>query len=119
MSSLRDDFKIVNIQEKVKQIQHRVAELKKQGTVEEMELENKIYDEIPEFYDEYPFLVKKIISGGDISFLYKMLSTLDNVQNGKKSFAGAELELGKNLANNYLYPAVQKENQRLNEKNKK
>lgn len=119
MSSLRDDFKTVDIEEKVKQIQNRIHELKKQGIVEEMELENKIYEEVPEFYDEYPFLVKKIISGGDMSFLYKMLATLNNVQNGKKSFAGAELELGKKLANDYLYPAVQKENQRLNDKNKK
>ena len=120
MSTLKDDFKTTDIKTMVKQIQNRIVELKKQGVVEDYDIESKLYEDLPEFYDEYPFLVKKLVSGGDMSVLYRMLDTLESVQKGKKSFAGAELALGKELADDYLHPAVKKENERVTkEQNKK
>jgi len=118
MSSLKDDFKTNDIKLKVNDIQNRINELRKSGIKDDVDIENKLYDEIPEFFDEYPFLVKKLITGGDMAFLYKMLDTLDCVQKGKKSFAGAELDLGKKLADDYLHPVVQKENERLRKEKK-
>jgi hypothetical protein len=117
-SELKTDFKTIDIKTMVTKLQNRLIELKKEGIKEEFDLENKLADENPEFYDEYPYLVKKLVSGGDISFLYKMLDTLDCVQKGKRSFAGAELELGSKLAQDYLYPTMKKEENRL-KKNKK
>ena len=117
MSNLKDDFKTSDIKDKVKHIKKRIVEINNSGLTDAIDIENKLYEELPDFYDEYPFLVKKLVSGGDITFLYKMLDTLDCVQKGRKSFAGAELDLGKKLADDYLHPVVQKENERLrNEK---
>jgi hypothetical protein len=110
-NELKTDFKTSDIKTMVIKLKNRLLELKKEGIKEEFDLENKLADENPEFYDEYPFLVKKLISGGDISFLYKMLETLDNVQKGKRSFAGAELELGSKLAQDYLYPTIKNKDQ--------
>jgi len=115
---LKTDFKTNDIKSMVIKLQNRIVELKKEGVKEDFDLENKLADENPEFYDEHPYLVKKLIAGGDISFLYKMLETLDIVQKGKRSFAGAELELGSKLAQDYLYPTLKKEENRL-KKNKK
>jgi hypothetical protein len=116
MSSLKDDFKVNDIKNKISQLQTRIIELKKDSNMTDFDIENKLCDENPEFYDEYPFLIKKLVSGGDISFLYKMLEVLNKVQSGTKSFASAELDLGKKLADDYLYPTVKKENERLNKK---
>ena len=119
MSTLKDDFKTTDIRLSVRMIQQRIVELKKQGIKEDYDIENKLFEEMPEFYDEYPFLIKKLVNGGDMEFLYKMLDTLETVQKGKRSFASAELDLGKKLADDYLYPVVKKENERLKKENNK
>lgn len=99
---LKTDFEINKIKNVVEQIKSRINSLKLNGKTDPFEFEMDIMENMPEFYSEYPFLVKKLVSGQDITYLYKMLETLNQVQNGNKSFAGAELTLGKELADKYL-----------------
>jgi len=99
---LKTDFAVNTIEYNIKKINKRIDVLKKNGKKDPLEFEIDILEYMPEFYEEYPFLVKKLASGADITYLYKMLETLNQVQKGNKSFASAELSLGKELADKYL-----------------
>jgi len=55
-----------------------------------------------------PFLVKKICKQDDLSTLYVMFDNLEKVEKGEKTLAGVELNLGTQLANQYLYPNIKK-----------
>ena len=57
----------------------------------------------PNFYQEYPFLVKKVCKKEDISMLFKMLGLLDNISKGHDNLTNVENNLGQELANEYLY----------------
>ena len=72
------------------------------------ELELDIIEKFPEFYQEYPFLVKKLVKGDNLDTLYKMLDNLDLVEKGDKSFHEVEKTLGDELANKYIYPNINK-----------
>jgi len=101
---LKTDFGVNTIKQNIVHMQDRIDKLKKAGVSDPFEFEMDILQNMPEFYQEYPYLVKKITAGGDNTYLYKMFDTLEAVQSGDQSFAGAELKLGKELADKYLYP---------------
>jgi len=100
-----------DIRNKIKLLQDRLTELREQGITDSFELEMKIIDEMTDLYDTYPSLVKRLCreANQDNSFLFKMIETLEQVNNGDKSMAVAELSLGEELAEKYLYPIVKKE----------
>jgi len=106
-----------DIRNKIKLLQDRLTKLRKQGITDSFELEMKIIDEMTDLYDTYPSIVKRLCrdENQDNSFLYKMIETLEDVNNGNKSLAIAELSLGEELAEKYLYPIVKKED--LNKEN--
>lgn len=72
------------------------------------ESELYIMETYPEFYQEYPFLVKKICKKENLLMLYKMLGLLDNIEKGDDTLNNVEKNLGHELANNYLYPNIKK-----------
>ena len=67
-----------------------------------------ILETFPEFYQSHPFLVKKLCKRDNLTMLDKMLGELEKVEEGNKSLAGVELRLGDELANQYLYPVINK-----------
>lgn len=109
MDTLKTDFKVNTIKDTIKQVSDRMDILKNSGVTDPFDFEMDILTNMPEFYQEYPFLVKKITSGHNLEYLYKMLDTLEQVQTGNKSFASAELNLGNELADKYLYPSLKKD----------
>ena len=66
------------------------------------ESELYIMDTYPKFYEEYPFLVKKLCKKEDITMLYKMLGLLDNIEKGTDTINNVENNLGNELADSYL-----------------
>jgi hypothetical protein len=99
------------IRSKIKLLVDKLAELRKEGVKDPFELESYIINNMTDFYDTYPSLVKRLCreENQDNTFLYKMIETLEKVNNGEKSMAVAELSLGEELAEKYLYPVVSKE----------
>lgn len=55
-----------------------------------------------EFNDKYPSIFKLIISGKDISQLYNMLYTIDNIRKNKITKEQADIKYGKILAEKYI-----------------
>ena len=105
---VKTSFNTNNIKENIKNINILITTMESSGVKDPFEYELKILTDFPEFYDEYPFLVKKLCKKDDINILYKMLDNLDMVENGNKSLASVEHNLGSELANKYLYPVVNK-----------
>ncbi len=101
-------FNVQEIKKQVNLIQERIKQFQETGKTDIFEIELDILSEFPEFYDSHSFLVKKICKGDDITLLYKMLENLEMVENGNKSLASVELNLGEQLANKYLYSSMNK-----------
>ena len=99
-----------DLRNKVNTIIEKVAELRENGMTDSFELEMYFIDNMTEYYQSYPHLIKRLCreENQDNSFLYKMLDNLEQVSQGQKSMAGVELTLGNELAQKYLYPVIDK-----------
>lgn len=62
----------------------------------------------PEFNQSFPTIMKKIINGDDLKYLEKMLDAMDAIEENKVTKEQAEKVLGEELAEEYLYPLVNK-----------
>lgn len=102
---MAESFNLNLVKEKINQINKYI---KSQGNKEVFQIELDIMDKYPEFYEKYPFLVKKLCKKDDVSMLYKMLESLESVEKGNKSIASVEYELGNDLAKKYINPVVDK-----------
>ncbi len=101
-NTLRSDFKIQYIRTNVQDILNRIKGMEKKGINNAFDFELEIMTKLPDFYSEYPFLVKKICKKEDLSYLYKMFDNLEQVQHDDKSLSSVELKLGNELAEKYI-----------------
>lgn len=105
---LKTNFETNKIKQFVAMLDTEIKLMIKNKKTDPFEHEIEIMTNYPDFYQEYPSLVKKLCKQDDMSMLYKMLDSLESIQTGQKSLAGAELTLGEELATKYLYPNVKK-----------
>ena len=103
---VKKTFNVEMIKDHIKLINMHINKMELQGKKDAFEFELELLEVFPEFYDAYPFLVKKICKRGDLSILYKMLENLDQVEQGNKSLSNVEHNLGEDLAKQFLYPAL-------------
>jgi hypothetical protein len=101
---VRNTFNINFIKETIIKLNKLIDEMKLKGNNDILEHELEILHTYPEFYDAYPFLVKKVCKGGDLNMLDTMFKNLEIVESGDKSLASVELNLGNKLAAQYLNP---------------
>ena len=102
----KTNFETDIIKEKVYELTLLIDEMKKKGKTDSFDFELEIMTKHPEFYESHPFLVKKLCKGDDLTILYKMLESLDKVQQGDSSLSSVEFNLGKDLADKYVYPNI-------------
>jgi len=62
----------------------------------------------PEFNKNFPTIMKKVINGDDLKYLEKMLDAMESIEDNKVTKEEAEKVLGEELAQEYLYPLVNK-----------
>ena len=103
-------FDIVNLKDKIKQVQKKISEMVKENKTE-IEIEMHFLENDSKFYEEYPYLIKKLMKGDGLEFLDVMLNNLQKVEEGEQSLASTELKLGEELANKYLHPEINKNNE--------
>ena len=101
MSTPEIKFDVNDIKEKVKLINDKVEEMKKESK-SDVDIEMYFFNNNEEMYKKYPYLIKKIIKNDNLEFLDTMISNLEKVETGDQTFASTELKLGKELADNYL-----------------
>ena len=105
---VRTTFNINYIKENIIKINELIKDMKEKGNSNTFEHELEVMNTYPDFYQSYPYLVKKVCKGGDLSMLDTMFSKLEPVESGEKSLASVELKFGKELASQYLDPVIQK-----------
>lgn len=105
---VKTNFNILLIKENIKSIQDDISKMELDGVSDPFDFELSIMESHAEFYSSHPFLVKKLCKRDDISMLYKMLESLESVEQGNKSLSSVELDLGDKLANQFLYPVINK-----------
>lgn len=71
-----------------------------------LQFEFSLRDVFPQFAQDHPFLFRKIIMGDDLTFLYKMLDSIGKINSGTLTQQEAEMTLGTELADKYVYPAL-------------
>lgn len=105
------DTKKLNVQEmknKIESIKEKISELVQENKTK-VDIEMYFLENDSEFYEKYPYLIKKLVKGGSLDFLDEMLNNLEKIENGEQTMASTELKLGEDLANKYLYPKVNKD----------
>lgn len=73
---------------------------------DKLQYEFSLRDIFPEFAGDHPFLFRKIVMGDDLTFLYKMLDNIQKINDGELTQKEVEMTLGSELANVYVYPAL-------------
>lgn len=106
---VRTTFNINFVKEYIIKINDIISNMKEKGNHNIVDHELEVLNTYPEFYQSYPFLVKKVCKGDDLGMLDTMFNNLEKVESGDKSLASVELKLGQNLASKYLDPVVKKE----------
>lgn len=97
-----------NTRNQVKHIIKKVNDMKKLNK-SDVEIEMYFVNEEEELYTQFTHLIKKIIKGGDMEYLYKMLDTIEDIKVGRKNKESAEKKLADELAGDYLYPSFNKD----------
>jgi hypothetical protein len=105
-----------DIKKNIIQLQIKLKELRTMNITEPFDLEMAVLNCMPEFYDNYPSIVKRLCKEEiqDNTYLYKMLELLQDVEKGDKSLASVEYNLGEELAQKFVYPLVKKEDELKN-----
>ena len=103
-----EPYNTINIKDMIKTINNYLTNLISQGDTDPFKNELKIIEVFPEFYDMYPFLIKKLCKQEDINMIYHMLDKLDDINKGKSTLNTVEHELGQELYNKYLDPNIPK-----------
>lgn len=95
------------IKKNIKILENKIEEFKKNNITDPFDLEMKILSDMPDFYDQYPFIVKRFCNGKtDNEYLYKMIDLLEEVDKGEKTLESVEYTLGEELAEKFLYSTI-------------
>ena len=103
------ELNIKDLRTKIVEVQKKIEEFVKEKKTD-VQIEMYFLENDGLFYEKYPYLVKKLIKGDSLDFLDVMLNNLEKVENGEQTLASTELKLGEDLAQKYLYPKVNKQN---------
>ena len=98
------------IEIRIKTLQSRLQILREMNITDPFDLEMDILHNMPEFYDDFPSIVKRLCreENQDNSYLDKMIELLKDVEKNKKSLASVEMNLGEELAEKFIYPVINK-----------
>jgi len=76
--------------------------------IDSFEIELKIMEKYPDYYHQFPFLIKKMCKRDNLSMLYKMIDKLEDVELGIDTIENVEFNLGNELADKYINPIIKK-----------
>ena len=99
--------KIEDLKKDMKIIRETVAKCRSEGK-DGFDIEMHVMTELPELYEQYPFLVKRLSKSSDESQLDKFLVSLEEVSKGEKSLAATELNLGLELKKKFIDSVLDK-----------
>lgn len=98
LEALKSDMKI---------IRETVSNCRLKGK-DGFDIEMFVMTELPELYEQYPFLIKRLSKSTDDSYLDKFINAITEVSNGEKSLASVELNLGLELKKKFVDSVLDK-----------
>lgn len=99
---------IISLKKDINALRNKVAECKNNNIKDSFDIEMKIMTELPELYDSYPWLIKRLSKMEDEEYLDKFIDSLESVSKGDKTLASVELNLGMDLKKKFLDPVLEK-----------
>jgi hypothetical protein len=102
-------------------IRNKIEECKK-NNLNTFDTEMKMMTELPEQYDSYPWLIKMFSKCKDndyesfITYLTKIVTSLESVSKGESTLASVEMKLGQELYDKYAADIVNKLEAKKNNK---
>jgi hypothetical protein len=99
--------KIEDLKKDMNIIRETVAKCRTEGK-DGFDIEMHVMTELPELYEQYPFLIKRLSKSTDDSYLDKFLKAIVEVSNGEKSLAAVELNLGLELKKKFIDSVLDK-----------
>jgi hypothetical protein len=105
---MTENTNVIEIKKNINIIINKIKELRLNNITDDYELEKYFIEDMPEFYDNYSSIVKKLCKTKnfktELIYLYKMLNILDDYSEDK------EKNLAEELATEFLYPNINKKN---------
>jgi hypothetical protein len=91
-------------------IKNKISECVSNKFTDCFDIEMKIMTELPEQYNDYPWLIKRLSKSNftDDKWLDKFISSLESVAKGESTLASVELKLGEELKQEYIDPILEK-----------
>jgi citrate lyase synthetase len=102
------EYNISLLEKNVNSILEFISLLKLEKKTDLFQIEMEVMNAFPEFYEGHPFLVKTLCKGSDLTILSRMINELKQVETGEKTLTQVEGTLGSELADEYLYPCLEK-----------
>ena len=102
------EHEIKSIEQNLEIFKLKLKYLRNIGIEEPFDLEMDIMNTMPEFYENFPSIVKRLCreKNQDNTYLYKMLGLIGKIEAGEKSLESVEMNLGEELAQKFVYPLV-------------
>ena len=96
------------IEKNLENLKLRLDNLRNMGIEDPFDLEMDIMNNMGDFYENFPSIVKRLCreKDQDNTYLYKMINLLKDVEKGEKSLSTTELMLGNELAEKFVFPVV-------------
>ena len=82
------------------------------------EYEDTLMGIFKSFYEKYPAIFRAVIRGHDLNILYMMIEMKKKINSGEVDRKKAEIYMGEQLAERFLYPVIGKEGVDVNKKRK-
>jgi len=99
--------KIDDLKKDMIAIREMVAKCRNEGK-DGFDIEMNVMIQLPEMYEQYPFLVKRLSKSTDDSYLDKFINSIEQVAKGEKSLAAVELNLGLELKKKFIDSVLDK-----------
>jgi len=100
--------KVEELKRDIQNIKEKIEECKLKNKTDHFDIEMVIMTELPELYDQYPWLIKRLSKSTDDKWLNKFVDELESVTKGNKTLAAVELSLGNELKEEFIDPVVSK-----------
>ena len=100
--------KMIELKTDIQIIKDKILSCKNKNITDSFKIEMTIMEELPELYEQYPYLIKKLLKNQDETYLNKFITELEGVVNGDQSLASVELKLGMELKQQFIDPVLEK-----------
>ena len=108
--------KIKDLRKDIKSIQEKIKECRDKGKNDDFDIEMTVMTELPELYNDYPWLIKRLSKSQNDLYLNKFVESLESVMKGEKTLASVELALGLELKQQFIDPIVNKKTEKTEKK---